>query len=200
MRLTAYDTFCLYMALKNHFSSKSYDFFKYGGKMRINKETFLNRKDRFQFQKLCRLYDDTQMKDFLVANFVQSNEWVGKLLDDDAAQVYQDFIKRQQSLSYNFQNEINNAFNKVSKVSDLFAVKSGEMPKIIELHMQGDVSIETLILLNAFVGFFNKFDEKMADDFIWPKLRMKCDKLRPFLNFDKEKIKNILKDAVDAHK
>lgn len=198
--MSAYDTFSLYLAIKNHFSQKSYDFFKYGGKMRISKETFLNRKDKYQFQKLCRLYDEEEMRTFLVANFLQGDGWVGDLLQDDAEKVYRDFVKRQQSLSYLFTNDLDTSLSKVNRINDLFQIKSGELPPIINLYLQNEISLETIILLNQFIGFFSKFDEKLSDDFIWPKLRMKCEKLLPFMTFDKNKIKAILKEKLDAYK
>lgn len=200
MRLSAFDTFSLYIAIKNHFTQKSYDFFKYGGKTRISKETFLNRKDKYQFQKLCRLYDAEEMRTFLVANFLQGDGWVGDLLQDDAEKVYRDFVKRQQSLSYLFANDLDTSLSKVNRINDLFQIKSGELPPIISLHLQNEISLETIILLNQFIGFFSKFDEKLSDDFIWPKLRMKCEKLQPFMSFDKNKIKDILKEKLDAYK
>lgn len=198
--MSAFDTFGLYIAIKNHFTQKSYDFFKYGGKTRINKETFLCRKDKYQFQKLCRLYDAEEMRTFLVANFLQGDGWVGDLLHDEAEKVYRDFVKRQQSLSYLFANDLDTSLSKVTRINDLFQIKSGELPPIISLYLQNEISIETIILLNQFIGFFSKFDEKLSDDFIWPKLRMKCEKLLPFLSFDKNKIKAILKEKLDAYK
>ena len=50
MRMPAYNCYCLYLAMKNHFTQEEYDFFKYNGKINAIKESFLSRKDRYQFQ------------------------------------------------------------------------------------------------------------------------------------------------------
>lgn len=199
MRLTAYDTFCMYLAIKNHFTRDSYDYFKYQGKSRISKESFLNRRDKYQFQKLCRMLDADAMQDFLVANIIKkSDAWAGDLINDEAMDVFLDYQKKVQSLSYNFGNELDALLENVSNAKELFVVKNGETPLLLTLYMQNVCSLETLVLLNEFVGFVSKFDDKLADDFMWPKISMKIKKLRPFISFDKEKIKKILKDKIDA--
>jgi hypothetical protein len=199
-RLDAYEVFCLYIAIKNHFTKPSYDFFKYNGKTNINKESFLARRDKYQFHKLSRMYKPDEMRDFLVANFVKEDMWVGTLLQDEAADNFSIHKGTMQSLSYYFGNEIEKAFSTVAKPDDIFAVEKGGEPHIVNLYLQGEVSIYTLILLDEFVGFMKKFDKKLGDDYIWSKLSFRLKKLRPFIEFDKEKIKSILKEKVDVYK
>ena len=200
MRLSAYETFCLYLALKNHFSKDSYNYFKYQGKTNISKESFLNRRDKFQFQKLCRMYDDTEMLDFMVANFLHDEKiWVGDLLQDEAKDRYMEYLKRKQSLSYRFENELDLLINSAhGGLKGLFKPQDGQLPVVSGYYYQ-IAGIETLSLLDYFVGYFDKYDTQFKDDYLWSKLRMKCKKLLPFMNFDKNKIKDILKDRANAH-
>lgn len=199
-RLGAYETFGMYIAVKNHFTKPSYDFFKYNGKTNITKESFMARRDRFQFQKLARMYTPEEMLGFLVSNFAKEDMWVGTLLQDEAADNYAAHKGMMQSLSYQFRNEIEKAFSTVAKPDDIFAVERGGEPHIVNLYMQNEVSIYTLILLDEFVGFVKKFDKKLSDDYIWSKLSFKLKKLRPFIEFDKEKTKSILKEKLEYYK
>lgn len=201
MRLTAYDTFCMYLAIKNHFTQDSYDYFKYQGKSRISKDSFMNRRDRFQFQKLCRMYDGDEMRDFLIANFLYDEKiWIGSLLEDEARDRYTEYLKRKQSLSYIFENELNRLTDMVKgDIKGLFKpYDKGNLP-ILNGYYSQYAGIETLALLDYFVGYFDKYDSKFKDDYFWSKLRMKCKKLLPFMSFDKNKIKNIIKEKADAH-
>lgn len=200
MRLSAYETFCLYLALKNHFSKESYNYFKYQGKTNVSKESFMNRKDRFQFQKLSRMYDDSEMLDFMVANFLYDEKiWVGDLLQDEAKDRYMDYLKRKQSLSYRFENELDLLINSVhGGLNALFKPKDEQMPVINGYYSQ-IAGIETLALLDYFVSYFDKHNLQFKDDYLWSKIRMKCKKLLPFMDFDKNKIKDILKSRVNAH-
>ena len=87
--ITAYETFQLYNALKLHFTG-NYDFFKYNGKSNVSVDSFERRKDKYHFYKLSRKYPNKEeMKNFLVANFVENDQmWVGDLLNDGAIDNY----------------------------------------------------------------------------------------------------------------
>ncbi len=47
--ISGYEAFGLYQALKLHFTTDSYDYFKYGGKTNISVTEFENRKDNYHF-------------------------------------------------------------------------------------------------------------------------------------------------------
>ena len=46
--LEAYST---YLAVRNHFKTKNYDYFKYNGKIKVNEDKFRTRRDHYQFEK-----------------------------------------------------------------------------------------------------------------------------------------------------
>ena len=52
----AFDLYTYYVAVKQHFTS-DYDFFKYGGKLRLKQTSFDTRKDKFFFYKLTKKED-----------------------------------------------------------------------------------------------------------------------------------------------
>lgn len=200
MRLSAFETYSLFLALKNHFTQTSYDFFKYHGKTRANADTFAARKDRFHFQRLSRKYSSDQMMDFVVSNLVKGKSWVGEFLDDDAHDNYMEYLKRKQSLAYTFANDLDRAFNE-APITELFRAKNDAYPAILNLSMQGNLSLETFVLLDRFLGFSKTFDEKFGiDDVIWGKLRLLSRKYTPFLQYDHDKMKNILKEKINEYK
>ena len=85
---TGFAAFALYNALKTHFTSSSYDYFKYHGKTNVSKDTFMKRKDKYQFYKLSRKYSLVELKDFFVANFIYgSSTWVGEMTGPDGEDV-----------------------------------------------------------------------------------------------------------------
>lgn len=196
MRLSAYDTFSLYLALKNHFTQEKYDFHKYHGKTRISKESFLSRKDKFQFQKLCRKYDENEMTDFLIANLLQNKKWVGEMLEESAHDFYLAYVKYKQGITYHFDNELSKLFQ--NDPETLFVIKNNQYPPILNHYLSNDISLQTLTILNHYIHFSDKFDEKLGkDDILWSKIRLLCFKLTPFLDYDKVKIKNILKERLN---
>ena len=74
--MTPFEAFKMYIAVKQHFSVSSYDYFKYNGKSRVSQNTFDTRKDKYSFYKLSK---QENVLDFLVANLYETpNMWVGE--------------------------------------------------------------------------------------------------------------------------
>jgi len=193
VKLSGYETFCLYLAIKNHFTIDSYDFFKYNGKVKnVGKETYLNRKDRFQFEKLARKCEN--MQDHLVANLLKDKTWIGDLLEDEAFDNTKAYVKTNQSMSYVFRNEL-------ERIGDIKPALrfDGQYPDIIPTLMNGTISYQTFVILNYFIQFVPKFDARLPDDFIWSKLSFKAKKFAPFIitQIDKKKFADLLKSHVE---
>ena len=95
--ITGYEAFGLYQALKLHFTTETYDYFKYHGKTSVSITSFENRKDKYHFYKLSRKYTNKEdLINFIVANFIEDERsWVGTLLQEEADM---NFRKRQKIL------------------------------------------------------------------------------------------------------
>ena len=77
IKVEPYECYKEYLAIKRHFTSPSYDYFKYDGRIRTSKVTSSKRKDNFLFTKLAKTYKDEEIKTFFVANFVDNeNFWI----------------------------------------------------------------------------------------------------------------------------
>ena len=104
LQVDPYDAYVKYLALKSHFSDPKYDFIKYNGKVKAWRTTFETRKDKYFFYKLSKKKDPVE---FLIANFVDNDDfYIGDIREDRANQVYMDFKKRQQALSYTFKSDL----------------------------------------------------------------------------------------------
>ena len=121
---TGYAAFTLYNSLKLHFTSKSYCYFKYHGKTNVSAVTFLKRKDKYSFYKLSRKYSLDELKDFYVANFLEGDKWVGDMAKD-GEEVYKKWQKTQQSLTYNFENDIVYLIKNFTLYNLKFAIRCG---------------------------------------------------------------------------
>lgn len=189
--MNAFDVFKDYVALKQHFTSKSYDYFKYHGKTRSSTpQSYNQRKDKIFFMKLAKHQDP---KNFLVANFVESdNAWIGDLAYNEHAQEnYTRWTKRIQSLSYVFKEDI----KKLKEDFDSnFIVKDGQHPHALRLYLSKQITIETLVILIDVVRCFSHWQKQMQDDIVWKDLSHKLVKYKPFLAYDRAKMKNILLD------
>lgn len=193
---TGYEAFRLFHALKLHFTT-NYDFVKYHGKIKLSKDTFEKRADRFHYYRLSRKYRSEELFRFLLANFLKKdNVWIGELFQDDAVQCHKKWEQLTQSLSYIFSNEIETAFNKVENLEDLLIVIDGQYPLLYNLYLRNEVSMETVIILNDILGFFPMWSKKVVDDILFPKFIFVCEKYKPFLSYDLNKMRNIVKEKM----
>lgn len=191
-----YEAFTLYHGLKLHFSGK-YDFIKYNGKTNVNKDQFMLRKDKFSFYKLSRKYKREELFGFYISNFlINTNIWVGDLMQDEADQEYKRWLKTQQSLSYIFEQNLNHIFDMVEMPEELLKVVDGQYPLLYNEYLQGKVNLETIIILNDIMNFFPMWQKKVTDDIVFPDFITKCEKYKPFLNYDKAKFKSKIKEKI----
>jgi hypothetical protein len=182
----AYEMYVYYLALKRHFTS-SYDYHKYNGKINASITSFETRKDKFFFYKLSKRSD---AKDFILANMVNDPKiWIGDIVGEEGEKVFTEWTKKQQSLSYVFKTEL----GKLDEDFDSNLItKDGQHPKLLRLHTSGNISQETLIIIDDLTNVFSYWSKKVLDKIIFPDILNRCNKYKPFLNYDKTKMKNIL--------
>ena len=196
--MTGYETFEIYQALKLHFTSDSYDYFKYNGKTSISVNAFENRKDKYHFYKLSRKCNNKEdLINFVVANFVEDEKsWVGNLLTEEADMNYRKRQKVIQSLSYTFENDCKLIFEDCILNPNEVIKTDGDYPILLTKTLQKVTQIETLCILNDILGFFPMWSKKISDTIRWPEYRRKCIKYATFLPKDSVKYKLILKKVI----
>ena len=197
LKVTPYETYQTYLSMKSHFTNRKYDFFKYGGKSRATVSSFNKRKDKYWFEKTSRKYSDKEVVDFLLANFVSTdnpqNLWIGEIINS-GERTYAEWMKRQQSLSYLFKEQMNELLSE-NELENVFNCSKGH-PPILKKYLAGDVSIENVVICEKIFSFREKFDKKL-DDPVWETVSLKIKKYLPFLNIDVFHYKKLLRKIVN---
>jgi len=189
---SGYGAYLVFVTVRTHFESSTFDFFKHKN-VKANKATYLKRNDKSFFDMIAKDYDAKELMEFFVANRLEGRNYITELLDDEAQITYTNFKRRKQALTYNFRNEIENL-----NCLTIFKCQDDRYPQIVELYLQGIVSPETMVILNDFTSFIDKFDKYYdKNDPIWSKISLKLRKYKPFVKYPKDKIKHILKEKVD---
>ena len=194
-----FETYKTYIAVRNHFTQDSYDYFKYNGKTRVNADSYLKRKDRFFFAKLERKLSKEERLYFFVANFVNNDHsWSGSLVTDNSMETYQDWMKDIQSLSYRFKEDCDKLKEVVDlsgkRFDDLFKA-DGSHPPLLKLFLRKDVSLETMVLIDRVLGYANRWSAELDDDFTWNQVKKVIDKYKAFVQVDLDKYKQIMKQT-----
>ena len=197
LKVTPFETYQHYLSLKNHFTNPKYDFFKYGAKTRASVTSFNKRKDKYWFEKTSRKYDNKEVVNFLVSNFVSvdnpQNLWIGSIINS-GERIYQEWMRRQQSLTYLFKEQSNELLLE-NKLEDVFNCSKGH-PIILKKFLSGQLSLETLVIYDKIFGFSKTFDKKL-DDPVWETVSLKIKKYTPFINTDIFQFKRILRDIIN---
>ena len=197
MIVSPFETYQHYLSLKNHFTNPKYDFFKYGAKTRASLTSFNKRKDKYFFEKTSRKYNDKEVVDFLVSNFVAvdnpQNLWIGEIISSGEKN-YADWMRRQQSLTYLFKEQSNELFSE-TKLEDALNCSKGH-PPVLKKFLSGKISLETLVIYDKIFLFGKTFDKQLLDP-VWETVSLKIKKYSPFLNTDVFQFKRILRDIID---
>lgn len=190
--MTPYEAYQLFLGIKMHFTQPSYDYIKYGGKVNATLDSFNRRRDKYHFAKLAKHREPAT---YLLAQFVSGEfaGWVGDLFTEEAERRYTDYVARVQSLTYNFQSDLRKFDD---DFTSKFKVKGGQHPEALVMLRRGDISIETLTILNNLLNFFPIWDTRIEDTILWPSVRDRCLKYKPFLVYDKTKIKQLVREKV----
>jgi len=196
-KVTPFETYQTYLSMKSHFTNRKYDFFKYGGKSRATMTSFNKRKDKYWFEKTSRKYSDQEIKDFLLSNFVSTdtpqNLWIGEIINSGERN-YSEWMRRQQSLTYLFKEQLNELMSN-KNLDEVFSCSKGH-PLILKKYLGGEISLETLTILEIVFCFGIKFDKKLLDP-VWETVSLKIKKYKPFLNINVFQFKKILRDIVN---
>jgi len=196
---TGFAAYALFNSIKLHFTTKSYDYFKYNGKTSVTKDTFVKNKGKYQFYKLSRKYSLDELKDYYVSNFIKNNvSWVGELMGPDGEEIYSKWQKRTQSLTYVFENDMNKILDS-NNPEELLRVKDGQYPLLYDMLSHEDITIESFVILNDILNFFPMWKRKIQDDIIWPTFCLKCEKYTSFVEYDKDKFKSILREKIKEY-
>jgi hypothetical protein len=197
MIVTPFNVYCEYLALKSHFNNPKYDYFKYNKKVRATLTSFNKRKDRYFFERTSRKLSDKEIVDFLVSNFVEADNpqglWIGEIINS-GERTYQEWMRRQQSLSYLFKEQSNELFSQ-TKLEDALNCSKGH-PLVLKSFLSGKICLETLVIYDRIFGFSKKFDKKLLDP-VWETVSLKIKKYSPFLHIDVFSYKKILREIIN---
>ena len=69
-------------------------------------------------------------------------------------------------------------------------------PIILKKYLGGEISLETLSILEKVFSFKDKFDKKLKDP-VWETVSMKLKKYLPFLNINVFQFKKILRNILN---
>jgi hypothetical protein len=183
--MTSIEAYQLFSALRLHFQGK-YDFIKYKGRMnpKAIQVGWLKTKSKHQFNKLSKHSDP---KGLIISNLLINDQiWINNL----SQEIYFKWKKHIDALSYNFEQELNYVDQRI--FDDNFIASHNNHPPLLHNFLRGNISFETLIILNDLLKFTGYWNKKMKGDPIWEEVYRKMVCYKPFVQYNEDIIKGIL--------
>jgi len=187
--VTGIEVYKMYLSLKLHFTSDSFDYFKYGNAAKASPASFDKRPDKYFFVKLSRTFNEVELRDFFVANMVVRDKVYPATLVREGAENYSEFVRKMESLSYIFREDVGKLYNLTENFDELFKVK-GVHPTIVKSYLGSLITLETLTIFHKLFGFMDHL--QINDDIVWKPLKNRVKKYEPFLQIDMLKYKKII--------
>jgi len=194
----AYNT---YNALKLHFASESYDYLKYNGQTKNGgtvaaHRKFLANKQKIFFAQLSK-HDDPQ--GLVVANLLENPKaYITDIIGPDGQDVYLRWLGRQNRISHLFKTELESA-RLCEGGMRMMKLDQNGLPVLIHEYIAGTVSPETVAIIDHFA---NRLDvwAKTVDHPLMKQVQLKLRKYKPFVKFNKTKVKQILQEQIELNK
>ena len=179
--MQAVDVYLMYCALKAHFQG-DYDYHKFGGKTKTKRESYYKRKDRFFFAKTAVKYEDTEVLNYFVSNFIHDRSgYIANFTDKN----YETWMNKR-AMFYDIFSQEMQPF--VKNFEPLFECESGQHPTLLKEYMGKRISLETMIVLDDLVEFSKKWDKELVwDDFVWPDVKKLMNNYKGFLTIKTDK-------------
>lgn len=173
-----------FMALKLHFTTTTFDVFVNRGHVKITPSKFATRNDRFLFEKLAKVFPND--KDFI--QYVASNYMYGNpnmIYDHQEGQInYTEYIKRKQSMTHVFASDLATIVNSGSN----YTFSGTNIPDMLQLLLAKRITVETVIILDAFDGIINKMKESPQVALLFSTDLLRLEKSRKFVTYDSYKV------------
>lgn len=196
MNLTETDQLVLgilrkHRAIKLDFTSESFDYFKYNGKVNISPKALANKASYWSCVKISRLYPtDEAVQSLFVACMLHDKFWIGNCTDEESKIFMQKHDRLSQSIGYVFTSEIDNLF---ASSSTPFKNAAGEIPEVLKSLMSEKLSYHSASVLDKYIGFSNVLDNSLGKDHVvWNSHRLKIKRLHRYIPHNKDRIKETL--------
>lgn len=187
--MNSFEVYSTYVALKTHFSRKTYDYFKYNGTVKVSIEKYNKRPDKYFFEKIAKKYNKEEVIQYFVSNFlVNSNFHIIQMNNQN----YVEWQRKMQSFSYLFSMDVDTILERCTSINECMQCNNSNHSQVLKLFLGGSLMMETLIMLNRLTGFIDRYDDLLNEDPIWKQLSFTLKKYDPFIQGSSKQVKQII--------
>lgn len=152
MFIEGFQIYQIYTGLKQHFYTKSYDYWKYNKKTRLNKNTFEKRNDRNFFYVMNNFFNTRkELEEYFISGFKHENYYISEFVRNKGMMI--EYLKEHSMIINSLKNAIIKDLNKIETKDYII---SGEIFKDC---MRDDINLETMCFFDIFFALFTYYDK-----------------------------------------
>lgn len=188
--MDGFDAYKMWWALKQHLTTKSYDYVKFHGKSKITMQSYLKLNYRYFFHKLAKRYDK-ELEGFFIAAMIHSGHdtFIGELTEQEFHEVYLQWLGRLQRITRILHDDLETilyvAESNGALFKGMFIPKQGELPPVVRMANEGLISYETLAILQRILNFTAKVETINP---LWDDEKLKLEKYSKLLRLNSDVI------------
>ncbi len=180
-----YNLFKTYVALKNHFTTDTYDFIKYGGKVSVKENTFRKRADLSLFCKLAQWLPESKAVPFLLSHFIELSSFSIHYVFENpikSQKIFDRWKERTSSILDLYQEDIRTiAKESAGSWKNCIQQTDSDYPLLFKLVMGNKISPETYSLLDDLFQQTSRSYKGLDMDVLFLSMNLKYRKYRVFL-------------------
>ena len=179
----------IYLGVKLHFSDKDFNYVKANGGVRVSSDALSKRRDRYHFEKLSETYNQRELLGYFVSNFVYGSQ-NGAIIDQESGyKVYSSWRAKLERLTYLVGSEVDGVLdsNDPDSFNSLFRIDNGSHPSLLKKYLGGDISLETMLILDKVVDYLEDWRNHIREEYVWPETYKLMVRYSDFINFDNTK-------------
>jgi len=181
-----------YIAVKLHFSTDGYDFFKYNGRVRSGR---INSRDAGRLARIEKKYRGQELTDYLVANVAAGKTWVG----DFSEKTYLEWRRRVESLRYHLRDQVGIIARECTgDPRRMWEPGESSYPPVLRLHMGRRLSLETMAATDMVLRYAGSWKKAYSSDVVVPDYARLIRKYVPFLaqRIERGAVEELMIDAL----
>jgi hypothetical protein len=199
----AINAYRMYLAVKLHFMSDSYDITKSRDHVRVSRKKFDERNQYALYAKFADKFESkADMASYLISNFAYGARGNTDIVyvTAEAEQNYKEWNRRKQSMTQIFKNDLSKIklhyeTEDIKFQADIDS-KFPVMAELLKLYLGNHITLETLVILDKFNPFLSEWKE--TNKLFADELR-RVVKSKPFVKFDDQKLKPIYLEFAEEY-
>lgn len=202
--MKGFDAYEIYMGVRAAFIA-DFDYFKYGGKMKLTDESFLTNKNKWQYTGLSKKFDSTlELQSYLALAFMLlpiNKCWITNLLrNNEFLKSYSVFQEVSSNRIENLQRSLT-AYTNLDEMKSDFVSKANSFPPLYEEWLAEPTyeKLNYLILMDEYYNLFSNWNITHKGNYVWDDFYKRVLIFKKFYTNTKPISPKIIQETIEKH-